>query len=71
MRTTARRVTAVVTAGLLAAVLATTPAAALRLVPPDVPREALVVEPSEDPSLFMTAGRLAASMSSATGRPLG
>ena len=60
MSITVRRVAAVVTAGLLSAALATAPASALRLVPPDLPREVIVVEPIEDPSLLMTAGRLAA-----------
>ena len=63
MSTTVRRVTAVLTAGLLTAALATTPASALRLVPPDLPRDPAVVESIEDPSLLMTSGRLAAYLS--------
>jgi len=39
--------------------LSTTPAAALRLAPPDVPRQvAVVVEPVEDTSLLLSIGRL-------------
>ena len=63
MSTTVRRVTAVLTAGLFTAALATTPASALRLVPPDLPRDPAVVESIEDPSLLMTSERLAAYLS--------
>jgi hypothetical protein len=71
MSTIARRITAVVTAGLLTATLATTPASALRLVPPDLPRDVPVVELREDPSLLMTTGRLAAHLSQLAERPVG
>jgi len=63
MSITVRRFAAALTAGLLTAAVTTTPASALRLVPPDLPSEVTVVEPIEDPSLLMTAGRLAAYLS--------
>ena len=56
MSTIARRITAVVAAGLLTAALATTPASALRLVPPDFPRDLPIAEPSEDPSMLVATG---------------
>ena len=63
--TLARRITAVVTAS-LTAVVAASPASALRLVPPDTSCEVSVVavEPSEDPALLLSIGRLAAHMAS-------
>jgi hypothetical protein len=71
MSTIARRITAVVTAGLLTAALVTTPAPALRLVPTDPSGDRPIVHASEDPSLLMTTGRLAAYLSKAAARPVG
>ena len=65
MSTTVRRVTTAVTVGPLTAALATTPATALRLVPTDPTAGAgALVEPSENPALLMSVGRLAAHLAS-------
>jgi hypothetical protein len=61
--TLARRITAAVVTASLAAVVAASPASALRLVPPDTSREVSVaVESCEEPALLLSTGRLAAHM---------
>jgi hypothetical protein len=60
MSTSTRRLTAALTSGLLAVGLVTLPASALRLVPVDPgPTASAASEPTEDPSLLLTRGRLA------------
>jgi hypothetical protein len=61
--TLARRITTAVVTASLAAAMVASPASALRLVPPDTLQQVSVVdEPSENPALLLSAGRLAAHM---------
>ncbi len=65
-RVTARLATGVA-AGLLAVGVTGTPATALRLVPVDPPTAVVVTEPTEDPSLLLTLGRMSAPGGTPTG----
>ena len=71
MDRTARRVTtrltAAVAAGLLSVGLAGSPATALRLVPVDPPTVTAADEPTENPSLLLSMGRVSMLAGTPTG----
>ena len=75
MDRTARRVTtrltASVAAGLLTVGLAGSPATALRLVPVDPPTVVAADQPTENPSLLLSLGRLSLLASTPTGADTG
>jgi hypothetical protein len=73
-RTTRRittRLTASVAAGLLTVGLAGSPATALRLVPVDPPTVVVAGEPSDDPSLLLSLGRVSLLAGTPTGEDTG